>query len=66
MSFKTFLICSSGGSHIRRAKTFCVIVVEGIFGNMHMKSFGMWRSWRLKKTFMDDGRETMTDYNSSY
>ena len=39
MSFKGFLIWSSGGPCVRWGRTIYAIMVEGIMGNLHVKLF---------------------------
>ena len=40
MSFKIFLIWSSGGPLVQRSRTICAILVEGIMGNIPVKLYG--------------------------
>ena len=42
MSFKTFLIWSSGGHPVRWSGTFYAILKESIMGNIHMKLYEIW------------------------
>ena len=44
MSFKIFLILSSGSSHIRWSRKICAILKEGIMGNIHVKLYEIWTS----------------------
>ena len=39
MSFKRFLIWSSGGLRVQRSGNICVIMIEGIMRNFHVKLF---------------------------
>ena len=39
MSFKIFLIWSSGGLGVRRSGNICVIMIEDIMRNFHVKLF---------------------------
>ena len=42
MSFKIFLIWSSGGPPARRSGTIYAILKEGIMGNIHVKFYEIW------------------------
>ena len=44
MSFKRFLIPSSGGPCLLWSGTIYAIWVEGIMGNIHWKLFSIWTS----------------------
>ena len=44
MSFKRFLIWSSGGLPVRWSGTVYAIMKEGIMGNIHMKLYEIWTS----------------------
>ena len=44
LSFKRFLIWSSDGPSVRWSKTICVILKEGIVGNIHVKLSEIWTS----------------------
>ena len=42
MSFKDFLIWSSGSPPVRWCGTICAILKEGIMGNIHVKLYEIW------------------------
>ena len=44
MSFKRFLICSSGSPPVWCSKTICAILKGDIMGNIHVKLYGIWTS----------------------
>ena len=44
MSFKRFLIWSSGGPPAHWSGTIYAILKEGIIGNIHVKLFEIWTS----------------------
>ena len=44
MSFKIFLIWSSGSPRVRWSDTLCAILKEGIMGNIHVKLYEIWTS----------------------
>ena len=44
MSFKIFLIWSSGSPCVRWSRTICAILKEGIMGNIHVKLYEIWTS----------------------
>ena len=44
MSFKRFLIWSSGGPPLQWSRTIYAILKEGIMGNIHVKLYGIWTS----------------------
>ena len=44
MSFKRFLIWSSGGPTALRSGTIYAILKEGIFENVHVKLYEIWTS----------------------
>ena len=48
ISFKRFLIWSSGGVLVQLSQAICAILKEGIIGNIHVKLC-------LKKKFTDGG-----------
>ena len=44
ISFKRFLIRSSGGPYVRWVGTIYAVLVEGIMGNIHVKVLKTWTS----------------------
>ena len=44
MTFKIFLIVSSGGPPVQRSRTMYAILKEGIMGNIHLKLYEIWTS----------------------
>ena len=44
MSFKLFLILSSGVSPVQWSETIYAILKEGIMGNIHVKLYEIWTS----------------------
>ena len=44
VSFKRFLIWSSGGPPVQWSETICAIWKEGIMGNIHMNLYESWTS----------------------
>ena len=44
MSFKIFLIWSSGGPRVQWSRTIYVILKEGIMRNIHLKLYEIWIS----------------------
>ena len=61
-----FLIWSSGSPPVQWSETTCVIMKEGIIGNIHVKIYEILdqclrRRCRLKKKFTTDGRTTDED-----
>ena len=44
MSFKKFLIWSSGSPPVRWSRTICAILKEGIMVNIHVKLYNIWTS----------------------
>ena len=42
MSFKRFLICSSGSHPVLQSRTNYAILKEGIMANIHVKLCGIW------------------------
>ena len=44
MSFKRFLIWSSGNPPVQWSGTIYAILKEGIMGNIHVKLYGIWTS----------------------
>ena len=44
MSFKRFLIWSSGNPPVGCSRTIYAILKEDIMGNIHMKFYGIWTS----------------------
>ena len=65
MSFKRFLIKSSGGPHIRRSRAIYTILVEGIMGNIYVTLFLICTSClggdvvQRKSLRTDDARRTL-------
>ena len=45
MSFKIFLVWSSGSPPVWWSGTICAILKEGIMGNIHVKLYDIWTSW---------------------
>ena len=44
MSFKRFLILSSGGPPVQWSRIIYAILKEGIMGNIHVKLYEIWTS----------------------
>ena len=44
MSFKRFLIWTSGGPRVQWSETIYAILKEGIMGNIHVKLYEIWSS----------------------
>ena len=44
MSFKRFLIWSSGSPPVPWSRTICAILKEGVMGNIHVKLYEVWTS----------------------
>ena len=44
MSFKRFLVCSSGSPPVCWSRTIYAILKEGIMGIIHVKLYGIWTS----------------------
>ena len=44
MSFKRFLICSSGGPPVHWSKIIYAMLKEGIIGNIQVKLYEIWTS----------------------
>ena len=42
MSFKRFLVWSSGSPPVPWSRTICAILEEGIMGNIHVKLYEIW------------------------
>ena len=64
MSFKIFLIWTSGDPPVQWSVTIYAILKEGNMGNIHVKLYVIRTRCRLKKKFtdgrMDDGRRSIT------
>ena len=66
MSFKRFLIWSSGGPPVPWSQTIFAILKEGIMGNSHVKLYEIWTGGSVKKSLQTtDTQQTKTDHNSS-
>ena len=78
MSFKRFLIWSSGGPPVQWSGTIYAIMKQGIMGNIHVKLYEIWTSGSggdivLRKRLRTDGRtnnrqserRSKTDHNTS-
>ena len=67
MSFKRFLIWSSGVTVVLRSKNIYAILVEGIYGEQSSEiilNLDQWFRCPSKKKFTD-GRQMKSDHNSS-
>ena len=71
MSFKRFLIWSSGGPPVQLSGTIYMILKKGIIGNIHVNLDEIWTSGsgdvieRKSLQTITEGRRTKTDHNSS-
>ena len=61
MSFKRFLIWSSGDPPVQWSRTIYAILNEGIMGNIHVKLYGSGEMSFKEKVY----RQTKTDHNTS-
>ena len=70
MSFKRFLIRSTGSPSVGWRGTICAILKVGIMGNIYVKLYEIWTSGLggdvvERKSLQTHGRQTKTVHNSS-